>query len=346
MFRSERLTRNSNRDLKIVSWNVLAPELLLYFWRSSYGIDTPTNENIYYDDINEIRIINIVDYLRSYDADIICLQEVTDREYDFLNNMSIQDYIANNLGYTIVSESFKQSKMRYNYPPTEQNIRDPNKSFDSGVSTLIKNNTNIVFYENTIATAETFGTSDLFNSGVGSPFTLDSFISNGVQFYLANVHVRMNYPHILKPLNEIYDRITSYIGKIGLRSTIIIGDFNAEELIPARELFASNFYDDMFNKEGYDLKLDHAMIGKNFMNYDIDMYHDMEMPLFEMKLNEPASNSRVWNNPNQKYNKSSLNNKIINDGFETSDHYPVILTLNLSSQAKTQNRSFRSFRNL
>ena len=27
-------------SIKILSWNILAPELLFYFWRSSYGLKT------------------------------------------------------------------------------------------------------------------------------------------------------------------------------------------------------------------------------------------------------------------------------------------------------------------
>ena len=46
-------------DAKIVSWNILAPELMFFFWRSSYGLEVHDNLE-YYHTVHHMRIQNII----------------------------------------------------------------------------------------------------------------------------------------------------------------------------------------------------------------------------------------------------------------------------------------------
>lgn len=327
--------------LKVVCWNILAPELLMYFWRSSYGLEAPRGKQ-YYDNINLMRINNMIKWLSEYDADIICLQEVTDSKYSYLNGLSIQEYIANQMQYTIVSQSFKASPFKFGYPPNEQFL---SLNADSGVATLIKSNS-IAKLTRHIAVAEDFGDSNIFKTGVGSPFTLDEFMMNNKTFFIANIHVRMDYPHILRPINESYDRIISKIGEEGMQNAFIMGDFNADNIISARELFSSYFYLYMFNKKGYDMNYDHIFIGKNFAGHPMTMEYDNRIPLLEMNVNKPTSDSKIWKNANVQYTRSDLNNKLVNNMIVTTDHHPIIFAIDFSlkeNPAINLGGSFRKF---
>ena len=46
------------QSFNIITWNILAPELLFYFWRSSYGLETFQRESDY-NIIQKNRIDNI-----------------------------------------------------------------------------------------------------------------------------------------------------------------------------------------------------------------------------------------------------------------------------------------------
>ena len=69
----------------ICTLNVLSPELMLYFWRSSYGLPT-LKENKDYDDVMKSRITNCVSYLKKIKPDVLCLQEITNKKYTYLNH--------------------------------------------------------------------------------------------------------------------------------------------------------------------------------------------------------------------------------------------------------------------
>lgn len=316
---------NSLNDLKIVSWNILAPELFMYFWRSSYGLAV-IGDKKYYDNVNFNRIQNVVARLRSYDADIICLQEVTNNTYTYLNNLSIQQYIADTLNYSVVSQSFKQSKFKYGYPPNEQFLK---YEVDSGVATLVKNNSNVKPIQRIIV-AENFGASPLFKSGIGSPFTLDQFYLGQILFNVLNVHIRMQYPHISAPVNEVYTRISSVLNHLQLQNTIALGDFNAHSLIAGRELFTSNFYDTMYDQQGSDLIDDHVFIGNSLRKYQTIVQYDTSLQLLETNINTPASDPNIWKRADVKYTLSRHNNDLIYSSNVTSDHYPILVTLLLN----------------
>ncbi len=267
-----------------LSWNVLAPELFMYFWRGSYGLLTSTHKK-YYDNIQLNRINMMIQYIKGYDADILCLQETTNNIYPYLNNLSMQEYIAQQCDYTIVSNSYKKSPFRYDYPPVEQKRT---YSVDSGVSTLVKNNSSVKFVKHIIS-AEDFGPSQLFPSGVGSPFSANYFVQHNHQFYVVNVHIRMQYPHIHLSLDEVYNRISTKLTNQQLQNTITMGDFNAHSLISGKELFTSDFYLSMFDRNGHELIDDHVFVGNQLGQYDINVGYGSDIQLLEMNTNIPSS---------------------------------------------------------
>lgn len=309
----------SSTNFNIVSWNILAPELLFYFWRSSYGLNAPKRPNSYYNNINQTRIETITQKLQSYSADIICLQEITNLKYPFLNNKTIQQYIADYLGFILISESFNQSPFKYGYPPNEQ--LETYKS-EMGVATLI--NPLTVTYHN-VTTADKFRKSELFDIGVGSPFTLDELILNNTKLYLVNLHIKMQYPHILDSVNEVYNRITSKIQTEDFDKIIVIGDFNAGGKIRSEELLRSQF-----SQRTVDLnnsyKNDRVLLGNSFSSNLINISYDTSVKILRSHVNK-SSRHKVWNSSDINYRKSEDNQELIRRKIITSDHQPVMLTI-------------------
>ncbi|SNW62646.1 Endonuclease/exonuclease/phosphatase family protein [Orpheovirus IHUMI-LCC2] len=328
-------------NVRIVSWNILAPELLLYFWRGSYGLNI-SNDKFYYDDINKNRIDNIITKLREYNADIVCLQEITNLKYEYLEGKSIVEYISDKLDYYVVSESYKHSPFKYNYPPSEQLIRRTGSmEVDSGVATLLKMDSKVQLVEN-IGRAEDFkgvypreyedekASSNVFSSGVGSPFVLDLFEYEYRHFFVGNVHIRMQYPSILQPLNEVHNRISNVLSEDELRNMVLVGDFNAHGLQGARELFASDLHKYMFDEQGSELIDDHIFLGNDMRFYGRNIYYDKNVRLLNMDVNSNTADKNRWSIPQSKYNLSIENNELVNMKVITSDHYPIILTLDFS----------------
>jgi endonuclease/exonuclease/phosphatase family metal-dependent hydrolase len=319
------------KPLRIVSWNVLAPELLLYFWRSSYGLKVRENnlhnyyDNQYYDKIHQRRFKNIVSYFHTYSPDIICLQEVTDIKYPYLNHKTIQQYIADEMKMEVVSESFKQSRLKYSYPPSEQNWKS-SLDMDSGVAILIKNG--VCQEANEIAIAENFGKSSLFKSGIGSPLNIVHLKCYNKNLYIANTHIRMNYPHIIDSLNEVYSRVKKELSPTQLKSTILVGDLNAGSLIAGRELFQSDLYQHMFDIFGHKLIDDHVFIGNRLRTFPSNVEYDRSIKLLEMNVNKPVVGKR-WTIPRTKFNISEKNSQMISKGNATTDHYPILIDIDL-----------------
>nr|QBK93421.1 MAG: uncharacterized protein LCPAC404_01250 [Pithovirus LCPAC404] len=323
---SQKLIHN---DLKIMSWNILAPGLMLYFWRSSYGLRTYGRTKDDYDQIQKIRIDNIVGNIKLHDPDILCLQETSNTIHQYLDNMSVQEYIASKLRYTIVSESFKDSEMGYDYPSTEQNRT---LFMDSGVATLIKINSRNVRYIETLVNANDFSGSKVFKSGIGSPFVLDAFEMKrtDIKFCLGNVHIRMSYPHIKQPLDEFYERLTDDQKHEEFQNCIVTGDFNAHKIIGARELFTSQLYEHMFDFQGSELIDDHVFLGNNILNYDVEVQYNSELPMLQMGANYPEIGRR-WTNMHTRFDLNRQNNVLINTEVATSDHIPIIITIKFES---------------
>ena len=321
--KNEKQTTKGNEKIKIVNWNILAPGLLFYFWRSSYGLNLTKNQETY-NIIQKKRVDNILKYLSKYNADIMCLQEVTNEKYPYLDNLTIQEYIGQELGYEIISESFKLSPFKYDYPPTEQLQK---YSMDSGVATLVKINSPIINSTESIAHAEDFGQSKIFNSGIGSPFVVDKItLKNKKIIYLTNLHIRMEYPYIKRPLEEVYNRITQVLNKNQMKCMIVVGDFNAGGLKPAKDLFTSSFYNYLFDEQGHNLIDDHVFLGNNLRNYKINTEYDTSVILLDMNVNTPTSNPK-WKLPNTEYMLSNKNNQLVINDIITTDHYPIIIDI-------------------
>src|SRR3990167_4827517 len=83
-------TPHLRQSHKILSWNILAHELMLYFWRSSYGLELVPS----YDTILKMRLDNIISKLAEHHADVICLQEVTDTIHEILGEKTTYQYIS------------------------------------------------------------------------------------------------------------------------------------------------------------------------------------------------------------------------------------------------------------
>ena len=163
--------------LRVVTWNVLAQELLQYFWRSSYGLpllspssSLPPGAPNTYASLTAIRMTNVVNILRDLKPDILLLQETSDTVHSCLGNRTVARFIADELSLTIAGESFKGSCFEFSEPPFEQSR---GSRMDSGVATLY--NTRKVDHLAILARAESEGRCELFRSGFGSPFTADSF---------------------------------------------------------------------------------------------------------------------------------------------------------------------------
>ena len=329
---------DKKRNFRMVSLNILAPELLMYFWRSSYGLPViPSRRDQshfqHYDQINRDRIDKIIQLLASYRADILCLQEVTSSTYDYLDGLTIQEYIATRLNYRVVGESFKNSIFNYNYPPNEQiflrNAED-RLGMDSGVATLVHRDSRLKEITH-VMSAEDFEPSVLFKSPTasGSPMTIEKLVfpSNEV-IYLVNLHVRMLYPSIKLPVEEIYQRLQQSLGKKNLQRTILLGDFNSHSLLTAIELLKSNLNTQMRDLNGADLIDDHVWVGRQlYRNYIISSKNDTRLELLEMNVNDPTSDPKKYKQLDIEYNQSPINQQLLDTRKMTTDHYPIILNI-------------------
>lgn len=310
--------------MKIISWNILAHELMLYFWRSSYGLELAQTGKDGYLAVLEMRMNNIVEKLHEHDSDVICLQEITNTRYDILDGMTTHQYIAQELDYDIAGQGYKNSMFNYGLPPNEQTRKF---SMDSGVATLVRKGLDYVH----VSDVNDFGKSPYFKSGDGSPFTLDHI--NGI--YVCNMHVRMNYPNI-SSVNEVYDRISSVLTHTQLQNTIALGDFNAGTVAANLDLMRSKFYQTMFDEQGHVLVEDHVFIGNNLRKAQVTVNMDASMPLLKMGVNKVASGVR-WTKPDTKYIRSEYNNKLLLTRTATTDH-PIIyanIDRTLPSKRKT-----------
>lgn len=307
---------HKKKQLTILSLNILAPECLYFFWRSIYGLPI----KIAYDNINHNRINNIKNYIKDHKPDIICLQEISNQSYSYLNNMTIQKYIAKETGYIIISESFNKSKFYYDFPPFEQKRTHYT---DLGIVTLIKSN-NIQFKKN-ISNANNLGQSYLFKSGDGSPFTVDLISAFGNDFLIANVHIKMNYPNINPSCEEIYQRINHdlNIHCQSWHNMILIGDLNASSSLCDRELNESSLGQVLLNLNE-DRDNDHVMIGKTLLDkqYKINYWFDYNMPLLKMNVDTPPI-SNLWQMEDIKYKVNHHNHFLISNNLAISTHKPL-----------------------
>lgn len=330
--------------LKICSWNILGPELLFYFWRSSYGLSFVDKKSKgvlphdYYDHVTGMRIGNIIEYLKGGNFDIILLQETSTTKYSIVGGVFVQDdmglavheIIADALGYNIVSESYKTGLFMTGLPPFEQDKNKTVRKSYSGVATLAKPD----FVFQNVVSANTC------KGKVVSPFTLDALImapigykgcgNKGPLLYIGNVHVKMNYPHINESIDEIYNCIADVIGD-GILCTIIMGDFNAHGIVAAKDLYKSDLSNQMFDLFGSELVDDHIFVGHKLTIYEKEYYIDETLPMLEMGVNDPSVGRR-WIMQNTKYNHSAHNQKLIDREKATTDHSPIIVEFDFTSR--------------
>jgi hypothetical protein len=255
------------RALRIVTLNVLAPELLCFFWRGSYGLPL-LKEAAAYEHVTLLRFTNIARLVASLKPDVLLLQEVSDRRHCELGHFTTQGYLAKELALSAAGSSFKGRAMEWRFPPEEQPGPKraggpPRLHCDSGVATLY--NAERVLYKGQVSKAEAHGESQLFPACYGSPFTLDAFelkpcslCSGGgggesgggrdggrggggirlaitpLPFHVLNVHLKMEYPHIMRPLVEVFGRAAAALGrKPGPHQwdhVIFAGDLNASAM--------------------------------------------------------------------------------------------------------------------
>jgi len=172
-------------SLRIMSFNILAPGLFLYFWRGSYGLRLLGDAD--YDAANRSRLDRVVEIIQAEAPDVLCLQETSDRRYSVLDDRTSQEYIAARLGYEIVSEASKDSPFFFSYPPHEQQRI---LSMDSGVCTLVNPEAGVKHVA-TVSTVNDYTGSNVFATGAGSPFVVDEFSLGALTFHVVNLHVRM-----------------------------------------------------------------------------------------------------------------------------------------------------------
>lgn len=252
---------STNRPLRIVSLNVLAPELLFLFWRSSYGL--PLLPPADYGAVTSSRCTALAVALRALSPDVLLLQEVTDYRHPCLDHYPTAEWFARALGLTLAQTSFKGMASTWGLPPFEQRkppleqaavaagMQLPGSGgpgvlrADSGVATLY--NPRVLRHVRCLGNAEAYGRSHLFPTGWGSPWTLDAFslvapgVSGGGGDYtlpppilrVMNVHMKMQWPNILRPLGEAFSRAGACLAAPPELSpwdhVVVGGDFNAGE---------------------------------------------------------------------------------------------------------------------
>nr|QBK93070.1 MAG: uncharacterized protein LCPAC403_02040 [Pithovirus LCPAC403] len=187
--------------------------MMMFFWRSSFGLRTASLEHKDYDKIQEKRIEKIIEYIEDVNPDILCLQNTTDTKHEYLGCKTVQEYIATKLNFRIVSEETMKFINYYNYPPEEQ---AEILKMKLGITALISNNSNC-------SHVDTVMTGDDFKSD--SVFTYDIFDCDDNSFSIVNLQTE-------KYMNEIYSKIKDETKD--MKNLILLGESN-------RVSFGNNF---------------------------------------------------------------------------------------------------------
>ena len=136
------------RPIKIMSFNILAPELLEAFWNPSYQLKKPTK--------TELKAIltkkreNIMNIIKLEKPDILCLQEVSvplssSKTINSINYRKEMEKEWKSLGMKIANLSFKQSPISYEKPfqvkedqatNTSKHWSQKKNQVDSGILTM------------------------------------------------------------------------------------------------------------------------------------------------------------------------------------------------------------------
>lgn len=309
--------------LRIVSWNILAPELMKFYWRSSYGLPLLSGVRPY-DAVTASRMSNIATILRGLRPDILMLQETTNASYACLGGRSITAYLSQELGLAIAGESFKGSKFFSGEPPHEQTRA---VCVDSGVATLFS--AARVDHTRTISRGEDGGPCALFSSGIGSPFTADEFRErtaandggSALPFTVVNIHIRMQYPHISGPLKDVVLRLQSkgvLVNAEGARRVVFGGDLNSGSAKSAADLAATipKGLSDISSATGETAPADdHLFCGEDVQAVNVTA----PVPVLEMNHRSDVVNAK-WTTADVTYTLHPGNKELLESGSLLSDH--------------------------
>lgn len=128
--------------VNLLSFNILAPELLLEFWNKSYNLRIDKPKKIL--ECLKQKNKNVNTLLQKYKTDIACLQEVTvnvENPEDYINNATEEFYLKylNQYKidfYDIANYSFKKKPLNYDFPDKKVSFQDKKFKCDSGILTL------------------------------------------------------------------------------------------------------------------------------------------------------------------------------------------------------------------
>lgn len=333
----------ANPTLRIVSLNILAPELLQFFWRSSYGLPLlPTDAA--YGALTARRLSSVAGVLSSLGADVVVLQETTDTVHTELGGRTTASYLAFATGLVVAGESFKRSRMAYGVPPREQVRGAGVTTMDSGVATLY--NPRTVAHVRAVAAAEDWGgRSAVFPTGVGSPFRVDAFapVGGGAPVCVMNVHVKMQWPHIRASLAEALQRAGEALERGGegvaggardvqdarWTRVVVAGDLNAKEGAAAEDLRAllppgGALMDAFAAPAGAPQPPpadDHVLLGPGLAVVRAEVH---PAPLLAMcKVDGPTSDAK-WARADTRFTHHAGNAELLAAGV-TSDHPPLVV---------------------
>ena len=332
--------RATDSCLRILSWNILAPELLQYFWRSSYGLPLLHSAS-HYEALTIARLTAMVSQVRELAPDVLLLQEVTDTAFSALGGQTTAAWLANALGMELAGSSFKHAPFRYSLPPHEQpgpeRAGSPSssaQSADSGVATLFAP-ARVALVAH-LLDASAVGPSTLFRSGVGSPFSVDAVQlrsrSGSQPLVLVNTHIRMQYPRIAAPLAELLAR-ASRAAPAGWARTVIAGDLNAGHVAAAADLAAalqaaSGALSDvpLAGAPAGEPADDHALVGAGVR---VLQAARVAVPLLAMSDGcgggAATSDHKLWGRATTPYAVHADNASLIASGRVTSDHPPLLV---------------------
>jgi len=220
-------------EIRFASLNILAPELLAYFWRSSYCLPIPSDTNTVFGAFTRARLELISKHLRATNADVIALQETSNTVFESLGGKTSAEFLANELGYNIASSCLKDSPVAYRAPPYEQESKDSLVAF-TGVATLYNPKTVEHVAHKSCATSVSASSPEGLKI-VGSPHVADEFrpLSNktntntsslsqpALGIIFVNTHFRMSpYPHISNAFVELFARLCGGLDSISSSSSL------------------------------------------------------------------------------------------------------------------------------
>lgn len=120
--------------MRVLTQNILAPEVLLRNWRTRYQLPLLTRPE-QYDELNLQRLRALVTNLKTFGADVICLQNVSTWTLPGEDNLTVGAYLARELNLSVVGTAWEEQPYMYNYPPEEL---QPTRKARLGVMLLVK----------------------------------------------------------------------------------------------------------------------------------------------------------------------------------------------------------------